>query len=265
VASTRSRAINRFLPTLRRTLRLCQDALAAIQIRPGATLPDSLAKAFLAKATRTMKAIILLYERGLCEEAQSFVRILFELHVSFATFAHMMRADVTDACLRVLDSRMLDKMRQQRATDFKGLEMVPGAPSREDLERKEREIASRYEASERAAMRTYGFSGKNMEERCKLLDSHRGGTRFKGTYNVVYRNFSRNVHSTDITESLLHVDPTIVSARTRDLVENRDEVACDVVITSALDLVVAFNHEFKLGLEGRIARVRRPKVKRSAG
>jgi len=261
MSSARSEAANCELPVLRKTLRLCEDALSAVSIRPGADVADRLVKAFVAKATRTLKAIILLYERGLCEEAQSLVRILFELHVNCSMVILMLHQDMTDACRRLLDSVMLAKIKQQRATHLRGLEAAPGAPSRQVMEKKEGAIASRYTPGECEALGKHGFSGKNMEQRCRTLDKRGGGTGFSDTYNVVYRNFSRNVHSTDIVESLLNVDPPLVSARAGDLVESRDQVACDVVLTIALSMVDALNREFGLGLDSRLTEVRRLRMR----
>ena len=80
---------------------------------------------FSLKATRTLKAIGLLYENNLNEEAQSLVRILFETHVNFFMFLLMMHEDHESTFYRVGDSMILEKVKQQRESKFVGLDLLP--------------------------------------------------------------------------------------------------------------------------------------------
>ena len=253
---TLSQAITLRLPRLHEALQLCEDAQSAIPRRPGAGVADTFVKAFFFKATRTLKAICLLYAQGLSEEAQSLVRILFELQVTFSTFVVMLGRDPDDACRRLLDAVALEKVKQQRACGFKWLHLVPGTPTREEHERTEREIRARYSEQDFAALRKNGFSGQSLEGRCATLDERSGGTEYTDTYNIIYRNFSRNVHSTDLTEALMCVDPTAITPRAIDLVESRDHVSCDLVLSIAHEMVRVINREFKLGLRSRLDALR---------
>lgn len=201
---------------------------------------------------RTLEAIILLYERGLAEEAQSLVRVLFELQVTFLTFRRMLADDVEAACRRVLDGMMLAKMKQQRASRFAGLDMIPGAPSREVLEEDERRVKARYTEAEWRAIASNGFSGLNLEQRCSALDKYYDQNNFTETYNIVYRNFSRNVHATDIAELLMYVDPSVISTSSVGLVESRDATSCDVAMSAVCRMVVVVNREFGLRLQRRV-------------
>ncbi|MEW6615688.1 MAG: DUF5677 domain-containing protein [Thermodesulfobacteriota bacterium] len=45
---------------------------------------------FLTKSNHSLDAIILLYKRSLFHEAQSIIRIIFELFVTFLTFEKML-------------------------------------------------------------------------------------------------------------------------------------------------------------------------------
>ncbi len=99
-----------------------------------------------------------------------------------------------------------------------------------------------------------GFLARVFEGRCKMLDHVvGGGTQYRDTYNIMYRNFSRNVHSTDLTDLFITIQPsTITTARAHDLIESRDGVACSLVTGTVLTMVSMLNDEFKLGLNTRI-------------
>src|SRR5207245_4076128 len=132
----------------------------------------------------------------LSEQAQALVRMLFEARVNFDCFLTLLDKDARSACQRILDSINLEKVKQLRATGFKGLELIPGAPTRKQLEELERKVASCYSPAELRDLRRYGFTGRPIEQRAASLG-------LQDLYNVVYRNFSRNIHSTDYTELMM--------------------------------------------------------------
>jgi hypothetical protein len=229
---------------LQTLLELCADVCRALREHPRDDVPKKFILAFATKATQTLRAIILLYENDLPQEAQSLIRVAFELRVTFEAFRVLLRADPRRACERVLDSIMLEKVKQQRAVNFKGLDLIPGAPSREDLEAIERKIASRYSESEFKKMRKHGFSGMSVEERSR-------GAACIDLYDIVYRNFSRNVHSADLTELLLVNQPSLLEEGKADYFDSRDAVGCDVALVSAAAIADAVNALFSLGFDDR--------------
>ena len=87
--------------------------------------PHRITLGFFSKATRTLKAIGLLYENNLNEEAQALVRILFETYIYFFMFLLMMRDDPESTFYRVGDSMILEKVKQQRESKFVGLDLLP--------------------------------------------------------------------------------------------------------------------------------------------
>jgi hypothetical protein len=158
----------------------------------------------------------------------------------------LLSQDAQAACHRMLDAVMLDKIRQQRASGFAGHELVAGAPGPDECDATEREIASRYSSEQLKNLRRNGFSGLTVEARAQQTDRQEH-------YNIVYRNFSRNVHGGDFTELLLANDPTLLEDRRADFFESRDAVACDVAFTSLYRVADATTGTIQLGFENRLA------------
>ena len=115
--------------------------------------------------------------------------------VDIELFMRVCAADPAEAAHKVLDAIMLQKISQQRQSKFLGLASVPGAPSREKMLEYEQQLTAKLGKDTADKMRRHGFSGLAIEERAK----HVGLTT---EYNIVYRNFSRNIHNTDYMEHL---------------------------------------------------------------
>ena len=241
-----NRVREQYWPLLRTLLDLCTDLCRALRQVPRDDVPKKFLLAFTMKATQTLRAIILLYENDLPQEVQSLVRVAFELRVTVEAFLDLLRTDPQRTCKLVLDSIMLEKVKQQRASDFKGIDLIPGAPTREDLEKLEGEIANRYSVTELKKLRKHGFSEMNVEQRAQKA----GCTDL---YNIVYRNFSRNVHSADITELLLADNPSVLrEGQAADYFESRDAIGCDVSLVSCAVIAEAVNGVFRLGFRERL-------------
>jgi hypothetical protein len=90
---------------------------------------------------------------------------------------------------------MLQKISQQRQSKFVGLSSVPGAPTPAEMLEREKEIIAKYGRETADKMRRNGFTGLSIEERAKQVD-------LSTEYNIVYRNFSRNIHNADYMEHL---------------------------------------------------------------
>ena len=108
-------------------------------------------------------------------------------------------------------------------------------------------------------MRKHGFSGLNVEQRARQAG-------LSSLYDIVYRNFSRNVHSTDLTELTLFNDPQMVKLIPfSDYTESRDFIGCDVAFLSAFGIAEAINGTFQLNFDRRLKRVisRKEKFKES--
>lgn len=214
---------------------------------------------YLTKISHTLEAVILLYNHSLYHEAQSLIRIAFELYVTFLSFLQILHRSPIEACTRVWDSVMLEKVKQQKASGFKGLDLIPGAPTAQELLKTEKEISLKYSDKELNKLRKHGFSGLNVEQRARQAG-------LSSLYDIVYRNFSRNVHSTDLTELTLFNDPQMVKLIPfSDYTESRDFIGCDVAFLSAFGIAEAINGIFQLNFDRRLKRVisRKEKFKES--
>ena len=140
----------------------------------------------------------------------------------------------------------LEKVKQQHATDFRGLDLIPDTPTPVEMEETERVIVSRYTDSEIKSMRRDGFSGLSVEQRAKA-------SGLQDLYNVVYRNFSRNVHSGDFMELFLQAGLSLPNQSYPDYAESRNYVACEVAFESAFGIAVTTNEIFNLPMDGRLA------------
>jgi hypothetical protein len=147
--------------------------------------------------------------------------------------------DPTEAARSVIDAMRLEKIKQQRQSEFRGLELVQDAPSPETLLALEEELVALYGKTAVNAMRRHGFSGQSIEDRAKELD-------LSDLYNVVYRNFSRNVHGTDYME---HIGAQSTASVTHwsEYVDLRDHVALSTAITCTWQMATLVNGMFGCG------------------
>ncbi len=216
-------------------------AKVSAKLVQGSVAPERILSAMFMKGIQTFEAIRFLYMKNLPEQAQVLVRVLFELRLDFYEFIRLCRIDSLVATRRLLDAMSLEKIKHQRETNFKGLELVEGAPTRKQLLQKERNICSRYDEKELKKLRRFGFSEMSIENRAKKAG-------LSDIYHIIYRNFSRNVHSTDYAEYLAKQSSLrlSISAHYEDL---RDHVSMSQAITSMWQLcnhggAIAFKDEF---------------------
>lgn len=219
-------------------LQLCREILNKLRTQGPNDIFAHIYGAFLHKAIETLAAVNVLYETSLEEQAQILVRVLFELRITFDCFLHMASKNTAaDACRRVIDSMMLEKIKQARASDFVGI------PSevKQNLEKVEDEIKLRYSPEDVNRMRKHGFTGLPIEQRASM-------TGHEQAYSIVYRNFSRNVHSTDYVENYLKTG--IYKVDDWDEYRGHRDVAAHYTAHFAAVGMVAFaNHVFHLGFE----------------
>lgn len=148
---------------------------------------------FLRKGINSLKAIQLLTRNNYLEQANILTRSLMEDRVSFDYFYQVESKDSSDACQRVRDAMILDKLKQLESTNYYDGKLNDGITTREKWEGFKEEINRRYTNDEIKAMSKYGFSGISVEERFKRVNLHTA-------YNEAYRIYSKNVHTFDILE-----------------------------------------------------------------
>jgi len=198
------------------------------------------------KGLDTLRAIHILYQASLPIQAQVLGRVLLEVRMDLEIFVRLCTDNPKEAARRVIDAMMLEKVKQQRESNFQGLELVEGAPTREKMLDLERDIVERYGKDAASRMRKHGFSGKSVEDQAR-------DTGLSDLYQVVYRNFSRNVHSTDYAE---HLRTQGMSASTRhpDYEDLRDHLALSTAITCVWQMASLLDHALRLKLGDELSK-----------
>lgn len=253
--------LKQYLVILGKLQRLCRDLQKALIDHSQNDPIKTILLGFLTKSNHSLNAIILLYKRSLFHEAQSLIRIIFELFITFLAFEKMVRQKPREAGMRVWDCVILEKIKQQKSSEFKGLDLVPGAPTPEDFFDQEREIANRYSESELKTLKKHGFTGLNVEQRAQQAG-------MSDYYNIVYRNFSRNVHSTDLVElTLLHNPDLIESMHFSNYTDYRDFIGCEITFISAAGVAATINDIFQLNFDRKLMNLynRRKKLQELRG
>lgn len=235
-----SRAVNEWMQLNRQAKRACADALTKLVAKTEGEPFGQVSAAFLHKATETLSSVNVLYAHGLQEPAQGLIRVLLELRINFDCLLHMAQADLRGALQRVADSMMLEKIKQARASDYRG---IPN-DLREKLDQEEGSIDARYSAEELNRIKKHGFTGVPIEQRANL-------TGHEEAYAVVYRSFSRNIHSTDYVESYYKAGIMGLSADA-EYVKRRDVVAHYTAHFAAVGMMEFVNHLFSLKMEKEI-------------
>ena len=187
----------------------------------------------------TYRAIAVLYDEFMPIQAQVLVRVLLEVRIDLEIFLRLTAEDPQQAVRLVTDAMMLEKVRQQRQTGFRGHELVDGVLTPEALLALERKLLERYEENAAKALRQHGFSGLSVEARANELG-------LSELYNVVYRNFSRNVHGTDYMEHI-RAQGMRAASGWPDYEDLRDHVALSTAITCLCRMAFLVNSRLGYG------------------
>ena len=77
--------------------------------------------ALFRKGFDTYRGISILYANSLSIQAQILIRVLLEARIDLEMFLRLTAEDPPQAARRIMDAMMLEKVRQQRQSDFRGL------------------------------------------------------------------------------------------------------------------------------------------------
>ena len=206
-------------------IEICEPLLERMSIVPIGHVSVRIIDAMFLKSVDTLRAVRLLYSSGLPIQAQALIRVLLEVRIDIELFMRACVADPVAASRKVLVAMMLQKISQQRQSNFLGLSSVPGAPSRERMLEDEKARIRQYGKETAEKMRRNGFSGLSIEERARQVG-------LSTEYNIVYRNFSRNIRNTDYSEHL--ADRGAVDEQRWQLYRDvRDDTALSTAIACA--------------------------------
>ena len=109
-------------------IEICEPLLERMSIVPIEHVAVRIIDAMFLKSVDTLRAVRVLYSSGLPVQGQALIRILLEVRIDIELFMRACVADPAAAARKVLDAMMLQKISQQRQSNFIGLSSVPGAP-----------------------------------------------------------------------------------------------------------------------------------------
>ena len=148
--------------------------------------------AFFKKAVNTFRAIQLLKSDRLLEESFVLLRVLLETHVNLIFF--LKGDDQTALTRRWADASMLEKLKYlNEVAFFEGTELEESG-RREKWEEAEARIVAQYSKAELHALKKYGYSGLNIQQRAQAVG-------LRTMYSDIYRITSRSVHMFDPAET----------------------------------------------------------------
>ncbi len=177
--------------------------------------------AFLRKSMGLLDAVLTLVEGGFAEEAQILARVLVETRIDVEYFLLLAEQSHVRALARVIDAKMLDKLKALRATEFR---LGDRGVERGKWEAFEREILDRHTDEDIDGLRRHGFAGVSLEARAAKTNN-------KALYDLAYRLYSGHVHATEIHEQLMRrLSPELSGAFEETLVPAVRGISVDCVV-----------------------------------
>ena len=119
---------NEWQELMARLAPVCRDLTERLAARSEGDVTASIVYALFQKGFDTYRGIAVLYGESLTIQGQVLVRVLLEVRMDLDIFLRLSASDPQQAARRVVDSMMLEKVKQQRQSDFRGLELVDGSP-----------------------------------------------------------------------------------------------------------------------------------------
>lgn len=153
--------------------------ISEINIHPA----DEILLAYCTKAVDLLEGINILQDNNLFEVAQILMRSLFETNLNTGDFIRLSSEDMDEAAFKYLAAMMI--MRGKSATQ----QELDNPSFLQEVE----SLRKQYSDKEVDLIERYGFTQRSIRERAvddKKLE----------VYNMMYKNFSRNVHAFDFQE-----------------------------------------------------------------
>lgn len=185
---------------------------------------------YLSKALRCVRGILLLYNSDLKEEAQALVRMLFEACVQFDWYKEECTINAARATRRFWDGVIVEKHKQWNLSGSDKATIIDGVVVDTAIESQYQSIASQYTTNELKSIRRHGFTQKGVEQLAKKAG-------YNNIYQILYRNFSRNVHARDHTETLLKEGLVEMTQLHEDYLKQRDSITRRHTFTLLADLL----------------------------
>lgn len=186
------------------------------------------------KATDLFESIIILRKHQQEEASQSLIRSLLELNLKFLGLLMLLDDDKNDGSI-IMDSFRLMRhknAREQAEYGFISKEVW------EEFDNDCRPLFEKYDPKVIKTLRDHGFCQKGLKDLAREQNK-------MPLYQLLYRNFSRNVHSDDIMEYLIKIFTP--EKKFDDYILSRNDAALAACHNCFLEVVRAFYLVFELG------------------
>lgn len=202
-------------------------------------IPSSILCWLFEKSIDLVDGIIQLHKESLDECGQALIRVLFETYLKYIHFVNLMTSTSQEnASIFVIETIVLMKekstLEQDKTIAEGGFTELLG--NLEHLHNKHHKNLKK--------IKNYGF----------LLDSIENIARKYNKiheYQIMYRNFSRNIHANDLVEYFRkqgYLDKD-------DYIETRNTAAFDLVLRVFIEMMTHMNHIFTLKMSEEIQKI----------
>lgn len=150
---------------------------------------------FFRKSIQVLTASNLLSNSNLWDEAQILARVLFELRIKFDFFIKEALNDEEKACDLIMDAWLLQRVKELETSNWLGVT----EDNRKHYTELMVNLRAKRSESEIKRIRSHGFPGRSLQQCARDLGH-------EVPYEVLYRRFSRGIHSSDYVEFMASPD-----------------------------------------------------------
>ena len=199
---------------------------------------ESILFAYHYKSVDTSDGIIQLYKHNLPECSQALFRVLFETYIKHDELLIVAREQGKSKALELaLDSMML--MANKRVNTQEKYVEFQNRPNIKNIEQK-------YSRETINKIKRYGFSKIPIDQLAKKHNKDH-------IYQMLYRNFSRNIHADDAQEYILKFSEN----EWKDHIIQRDEVAISEAFKISMEMVLRMNKAFEMKLDTELESIQK--------
>ena len=194
--------------------------------------------AYCYKAIDLFEGIIQLQQHELMEDAQILIRVLFETNLNVGYLIKLASKDIDNAAHIAMTSMMIMKGKdalQQKTDDpefYKIVEMLQATYSETELQN----------------IKKHGFTGCHIHQRAKNDNKEEW-------YNIMFKNFSRNVHALDFQEYFVKLGLRNDDEPYEEKYIPRNQVALQHAHTCFFQIIMFCNLTFGLGIEKELKEI----------
>jgi len=230
--------------TIQQVKSLCRVGLMGFISEHKPDPPTLIFISFCEKAIDLVDGTIQLYKTNLAECAQALIRILFETNLKFIHFIALCKEKTPEDATRMVAEclvilREKDALAQDRSIESGNFTERLGGIDIDSVKKK-------YSQSDIKKIKKYGFPQTSIEDLARKYSKIT-------EYNIMYRNFSRNVHANDTAEYIIKQD--ILLKDNYNYIEFRNEAAFGLTFRLFLEMMISMNEMLSLNMDQELKRL----------